>query len=695
MLPFFLHCFILLIFFPGSGAEEFVYNGFTNNSDLSFEGEASIDERGRLGLTTGLDIVGIGHAFYRFPISFRKTPSDAAMHSFMTSFVFQMTSLDEGYGSTQWKQGSDGVAFVISSTNKFLTDSLPGPYLGLFNMSNRSNASRNILAIQLGAIMNPKLNDIDDNHVAVNINSLISVNSHTAGFYTSDGRFRSVRVNYREQVFQLWVEYDGKAQQLNVTLGFPGSPKPKYPLLSNPLNLSSLLPASVLFVGFSASTSTLSSRHFILGWSFKTNGESPQLNYSAFIEGWESNYAPAGPSVAFNISQEIVPNPNHRSQRARTPLHMLLPVVTLTSLILLVMSAGLVYKKRHSKQAGNTKQSDWEMNCGPPSFTYKDLLNATGGFKDKMLLGKGGFGRVYKGCLPASKQNVAIKRISPESKQGMKEFISEVTILGHVRHRSLVRLIGYCRHKHELLLVYDYMPNGSLDKYLYGRDDKLALGWPQRFCIIRSVASGLFYLHEEWEHVVIHRDIKSSNVLLDDQMNARLGDFGLARLHDHGVDAHTTRIAGTFGYIAPELARLGKATKATDVFAFGVFMMEVACGRRPVEVNASGEPQVLADHVINAWQDGSIMDSRDSRLEDCVAKEIEMVLKLGLLCSHPSPKVRPGMRLVVQYLESVATLPDFPLNFFNADPANDEVYDQFVASYPSVATATTSLSGGR
>ncbi|CAL4903504.1 unnamed protein product [Urochloa decumbens] len=695
MIPFFLHCFLLLVFSPGSGAEEFVFNGFTNNADLSFEGEASIDERGRLGLTTGLDIVGIGHAFYRFPISFRKIHRDPAMYSFTTSFVFEMTSLYEE--STQWKQGNDGVAFVISSTNKFLNDSLPGPYLGLFNMSNRSNTFRNILAIQLGTIMNPKLNDIDDNHVAISINSLISVNSHTAGFYTSDGGFQSVRLN-REQAYQLWVEYDGKAQQLNVTLGFPGSPKPKYPLLSNHLNLSSLLPASVLFVGFSASTSTLSSRHFILGWSFKTNGESPQLNYSAFTEGWErTNYsAPAEPGVEFNISQEIVPHPNHRSQRARTPsLHMLLPVVTLTSLIF-VMSAGFAYgyKKRHSKQAGNTKQSDWEVNCGPPSFTYKDLVNATGGFKDKMLLGKGGFGRVYKGFLPASKQNVAIKRISPESKQGAKEFISEVTILGHVRHRSLVRLLGYCRHKHELLLVYDYMPNGSLDKYLHGQD-KLELGWSQRFCIIKSVASGLFYLHEEWEHVVIHRDVKSSNVLLDDEMNARLGDFGLARLHDHGVDAHTTRIAGTFGYIAPELARLGKATKATDVFAFGVFMMEVTCGWRPVELNASGEPQVLADHVINAWQDGSIMDSRDSRLEDCVAQEVEMVLKLGLLCSHPSPKVRPGMRLVVQYLESVATLPDFPINFFNADPANDEVYDQFVASCPSVATATTSLSGGR
>jgi len=693
MIPFFLQCFLLFFFFHGSGAVEFVYNGFTN-ADLSFEGEASIDERGRLGLTSGLDIVGIGHAFHRYPISFGKTRSDPTMHSFTTSFVFERTFSDGVDPSAQ----RDGVAFVISSTDKFLNDSLlPGPYLGLFNMSNRSNASRNILAIELGTIMNPRFNDVDDNHVAINMNSLISVNSHTAGFYTSDGGFNSLRL-ISEQEFQLWVEYDGKAQQLNVTLGSPWSPKPKFPLLSSPLNLSSFFPSAV-FAGFSASTSTLATRHFILGWSFKTNGEPPQLNYSAFIEGWERrNYsAPAGPGLEVDISQDIVPlpHPNHGSQPARPPLHMLLPVVTLTSLILLVIfaSLGYGYKRRHSKAAG--RQSDWEINSGPPCFTYKDLVNATGGFNDKMLLGKGGFGRVYKGFLPASKKNVAIKRISPESKQGTKEFISEVNILGHVRHRNVVRLLGYCRHKHELLLVYDYMPNGSLDKYLYGGQGKLALGWFQRFCIIKSVASGLLYLHEEWEHVVIHRDIKSSNVLLDDEMNARLGDFGLARLHDHGVDAHTTRVAGTFGYIAPELARFGKATKATDVFAFGVFLMEVTCGRRPVEVNASGEPQVLADHVTSAWQGGSIMDSRDPRLEDCVEQEVEMILKLGLLCSHPSPKVRPGMRSVMQYLETVATLPDFPLSLFSADAANDEVYDQFVASYPSVATATTGLSGGR
>ncbi|CAL5097616.1 unnamed protein product [Urochloa decumbens] len=689
MIPFFLQCFLLLFFFPASGAEEFIYNGFAN-ADLSFEGEASMDERGRLGLTTGLDTgggishAGIGHAFYRYPVSFRNNPSDPVVPSFTTTFVFETTTSDDY--TPRADNGSDGLAFVISSSNKFLNESLPAQYLGLFNMSNRG--SRDILAIELGDIMNPKLNSIDDNQVAVNINSFNSTSSSTAGYYYgSDGHsgFQAMKL-VGEGANQLWVEYDGNTQILNVTLASfrqLGS-KPESPLLSSLVNLSSLL-TGVGYIGFSASTSIFATRHYILGWSFKKNGEARELNTSALeysVGGGGNNYDFGPPA-----------SPLTDTKHARSPSRILLPVVAIPSFFLLAISAvlGYIYNKR---QLVKTGKQDWEIDCGPPSFTYKDLHNATNGFKDEMFLGRGGFGRVYKGLLPATKQNVAIKRISPESKQGMKEFISEITILGHVRHRRVVNLLGYCRHKRELLLVYDYMPNGSLDKYLYGQD-KPPLCWSQRFNIIKDVASGLFYLHEEWERVVIHRDIKSSNVLLDDNMNGRLGDFGLARLHDHGVDAHTTHVAGTCGYIAPELARLGKATKATDIFAFGVFMLEVTCGRRPIEMNACGEPRAIADCVINAWQNGSAMDFRDPRVQDCVAQEVESVLKLGLLCSHPSPKVRPGMRLVMQYLESVATLPDFPLNFFNADPSNDEVCDQFVASCPSVATATISLSGGR
>jgi len=320
-----------------------------------------------------------------------------------------------------------------------------------------------------------------------------------------------------------------------------------------------------------------------------------------------------------------------------------------------------------------------------------------------MFLGQGGFGSVYKGVLPLSKQAVAVKRVSPESKQGMKEFIAKIIILGRLRHRNLVQLLGYCRHKQQLLLVYDYMPNGSLHSYLHARQEahnttNSSLCWSQRFHIIKGVASGLLYLHEEWEQVVIHRDIKASNVLLDSAMNARLGNFGLARSHDHGADAHTTRVAGTWGYIAPELARLGKATKATDVFALGVLMLEVVCAKHPIWVDGTtGEPRALADWVLAAWQGGSITDAVDPQLlDDYADEEVELVLKLGLLCLHPTSSARPSMRLVMQYLQRDASLPAdllHPDSLLSIGVGQDEMQDQRAMSCPT--TAITDLSKGK
>ncbi|CAN4095839.1 unnamed protein product [Withania somnifera] len=196
------------------------------------------------------------------------------------------------------------------------------------------------------------------------------------------------------------------------------------------------------------------------------------------------------------------------------------------------------------------------------------------------LLGFGGFGRVYKGTLPKTNTVVAVKRINHEAKQGLQEFVSEIATNDRLRHRNLVQLIGWCRRSGDLLLVYDFMANGSLDKYIYD-EPRVVLTWDQRFKIIKGVASGLLYLHEEWEQTVIHRDIKAGNVLLDSEMNGRLGDFGLAKLYERGADPSTTRVVGTLGYLAPELTKTGKPTTSSDVFAFGALLLEVARGRRP------------------------------------------------------------------------------------------------------------------
>ncbi|XAR58959.1 Non-specific serine/threonine protein kinase [Bertholletia excelsa] len=244
----------------------------------------------------------------------------------------------------------------------------------------------------------------------------------------------------------------------------------------------------------------------------------------------------------------------------------------------------------------------------------------------------------------------------------MKEFVAEIASIGRLRHRNLVQLLGYCRRKGELLLVYDFMSNGSLDKLLF-KKQKAALNWAQRFRIIKGVASALLYLHEEWEQVVLHRDIKASNVLLDADLNGRLGDFGLARLYDHGANPDTTHVVGTVGYLAPELTRTGKATTSTDVFAFGSFLLEVACGRRPIELRGTPESILLVDWVFEKWKTGVLLEASDPNLGGEYSEwEMGLVLKLGMLCSNSNPAARPSMRQVMQYLAGDASLPEVILD---------------------------------
>ncbi|KAL1194943.1 L-type lectin-domain containing receptor kinase S.4 [Cardamine amara subsp. amara] len=238
--------------------------------------------------------------------------------------------------------------------------------------------------------------------------------------------------------------------------------------------------------------------------------------------------------------------------------------------------------------------------------------------------------------------------------------MSEVSSIGHLRHRNLVQLLGWCRRRDDLLLVYDFMSNGSLDMYLFDENPRLILTWKQRFKIIKGVASGLLYLHEGWEQRVIHRDIKAANILLDGEMNGRVGDFGLAKLYEHGSNPGATRVVGTFGYLAPELTKSGKLTTSTDVYAFGAVLLEVACGRRPIETTALPEELVMVDWVWSRWQSGDIRDVVDRRLNGVFDEEkMVMVIKLGLLCSNNSPEVRPTMRQVVMYLEKQFPSPEF------------------------------------
>ncbi|CAK9267867.1 unnamed protein product [Sphagnum jensenii] len=244
---------------------------------------------------------------------------------------------------------------------------------------------------------------------------------------------------------------------------------------------------------------------------------------------------------------------------------------------------------------------------------------------------------------------------------------TEISVISQIRHRNLVQLRGWCQEKENLLLVYDYMSNKSLDKWLFETPGILdvqsphVLQWEVRYNIVTGVAGAVHYLHEEWEQCIIHRDIKASNVLLDAQFQAHLGNFGLARFTDHDKSSRTTMLAGTLGYLAPELQHTGKATKSTDVYSFGILALEIACGRSALSEIDSQSQLVLLDYVWQEHKNKSIFNVVDPRLEmNFVEDQMLRVLHVGLLCCHPVPLVRPSMRLVYQYLKGDKSVPSPP-----------------------------------
>jgi hypothetical protein len=260
--------------------------------------------------------------------------------------------------------------------------------------------------------------------------------------------------------------------------------------------------------------------------------------------------------------------------------------------VLIVGGLGLVWLINRKKKLGRgggdedldfdlSMDDEFERGTGPKRFSYKELVRATNNFAGENKLGEGGFGGVYKGFLREMNFYVAVKRVSRGSKQGIKEYASEVKSISRLRHRNLVQLIGWCHEHKDLLLVYEFMPNGSLDSHIF--KGKSLLTWATRYNIAQGLASALLYLHEEWEQCVLHRDIKSSNIMLDSSFNAKLGDFGLARMVEHAKGSQTTALAGTMGYMAPECVISGRSSKESDIYSFGIVALEIACGRKAIE----------------------------------------------------------------------------------------------------------------
>ncbi|KAL9447452.1 hypothetical protein AB3S75_015010 [Citrus x aurantiifolia] len=286
-------------------------------------------------------------------------------------------------------------------------------------------------------------------------------------------------------------------------------------------------------------------------------------------------------------------------------------------------------------------------------------LEATNHFSHENKLGEGGFGPVYKGIL-ADGQEIAVKRLSRSSGQGRQEFKNEVTLIAKLQHKNLVKLLGCCLDENELLLIYEYMPNKSLDLFLFDSTRGAQLDWKRRICIINGIARGLLYLHEDSRLRVIHRDLKTSNILLDHEMNPKISDFGMARIFGGNQnEANTNRVVGTYGYMAPEYAMEGVFSIKSDVFSFGVLLLEIVSGKRNSGFYLSEDGHSLLTYTWKLWCEGEALELMDPVLkQSCVGAELLKYIHIGLLCVQEDPARRPSMSSVVVMLASdTITLP--------------------------------------
>ncbi|XP_014521882.1 G-type lectin S-receptor-like serine/threonine-protein kinase At1g67520 isoform X1 [Vigna radiata var. radiata] len=313
-------------------------------------------------------------------------------------------------------------------------------------------------------------------------------------------------------------------------------------------------------------------------------------------------------------------------------------------------------------------------------FPFTLVLWATEDFNPENKLGEGGFGPVYKGILPSG-QEVAIKRLSKSSRQGIVEFENELVLICELQHTNLVQLLGYCIHEEERILIYEFMSNKSLDYYLFDCDRGKILDWKKHFNIIGGISQGLLYLHKYSRLKIIHRDLKASNILLDENMNPKISDFGLARMFTQEESmTNTSRIVGTYGYMSPEYAMEGIFSTKSDVYSFGVLLLEIVSRRRNTSFYDVDQPLNLIGHAWELWKEGALLQLVDSSLSESFdLDEVKRCIHVGLLCVAQYANDRPTMSNVISMLTkecSIVTLPQRPAFYLERDYSNKKVFSE-------------------
>ncbi|XP_022749326.1 cold-responsive protein kinase 1-like [Durio zibethinus] len=313
----------------------------------------------------------------------------------------------------------------------------------------------------------------------------------------------------------------------------------------------------------------------------------------------------------------------------------------------------LFSRKKTASSAEQTIEIDEEVSGiqNTTLFTYKELKMATGNFHYSNKIGEGGFGIVYKGTFRDGTM-AAIKVLSADSKQGVREFLTEINVIADIEHENLVKLYGCCVEGSHRILVYEYLENNSLAQTLIGGNrSNIQFSWQTRRNICINVAKGLAFLHEEVRPHIVHRDIKASNILLDKNLMPKISDFGLAKLFPDNLTHISTRVAGTTGYLAPEYAIRGQLTRKADIYSFGVLLLEIVSGRCNTNKRLPLSDQYLLERVWDLYERGQLVELIDTSLNgEHNDEEAQKFLKIGLLCTQDMPKLRPSMSEVVKML---------------------------------------------
>ncbi|XVE89088.1 hypothetical protein DITRI_Ditri19aG0122200 [Diplodiscus trichospermus] len=296
-------------------------------------------------------------------------------------------------------------------------------------------------------------------------------------------------------------------------------------------------------------------------------------------------------------------------------------------------------------------------NADLPFFDHRTIVEATDNFSSDNKLGQGGFGAVYKGMLFNGKE-IAVKRLSKYSGQGIEEFRNEIVLIAKLQHRNLVSILGCCIEGEEKMIIYEYLPNKSLNSIVFDESRRSLLDWKKRFEIICGIARGILYLHQDSRLRIIHRDLKASNILLDAAMNPKISDFGMARIFGgEQIEGNTNRIAGTYDYMLPEYAMEGHFSMKSDVYSFGVLLLEIITGRKNIGYYPDSPSGNLVGHVWELWKDDRAMEVVDSALGDsCPADEFWKCIQIGLLCVQEQATDRPMMSTVVFMLSNQTAL---------------------------------------